>query len=99
MRIELAGGSVKRLVSVWRDSKPLPGEKAPTRIAVDYYGCRSPKTVTVVATVATPRWQQFIVDSSPEGDELLAALKDGPIEPGMRGDSWLIDLDRVKRAR
>ena len=59
MRIELAGGSVKRLVSVWRDFTPLSGENLPTRIAVEEYGSgHQPKTVASTPIVDTPRWQQ-----------------------------------------
>lgn len=93
MRIELDGGSVKRLVSVWRDCQPLPGEKAPTRIAVEYYGPGPAKTVAEVAIVDTPRWQQFLIDDGPQADRLLAVLKDGPVKTALHGDSWLIDLE------
>ena len=103
MRIELAGGPVKRLVSVWRDFDPLPGEKVPRRIAVDSYdlGYRgyTAKTVADLVVVDTPRWQQFLIDDTPEGDRLLAALKGGPIRPAFYGNAWVIDLDRVEPAR
>ncbi len=97
MRIELAGGSVKRLVDVWRDFEPLPGEKSPKRIVVDQYGRQRVKTVAGHPHVNAGRWQRFLVDEGPEGDELLAALQQGPIKPAMRGGAWWVDLDRIKR--
>lgn len=97
MRIELAGGSIKRLVSVWRDVEPLPGEKPPKRIAVDQYGWQPTKVVASVPVLNTPRWQQYLVDKGHESDRLLAALKDGPVKPKIKGDRWVVDLDRIER--
>lgn len=99
MRIEIVPGSVKRLVDVWRDTSPLPGEKLPRRIAVDHYGLLGgrPKAVASVPFVDTDRWQRFLVDPCPEGDALLAALKRGPVKPSIRGDAWYVDVDRIQR--
>ena len=101
MRIELTNTSVERVVNIWRDSNPLRGEKSPDRVAVEEYGAGRmwSKTVATTAIFDTPRWQQFLIEETPEGNRLLAALKGGPIKPTWRGDSWLIDLDRVQRAR
>ena len=80
---------MKRLVSIWRDSQPLPDEKSPNRIAVQSYGAGvwGPITVASGPFVDTPRWQQFLVDDRPRGDSLLAALKAGPVKPVMYGDA------------
>jgi hypothetical protein len=98
MRIQLAGGSVKRLVNVWRDSKPLPGEKVPNRIAVEACGFQwGPKTVAENPLIKTPKFQQYLLDDSPAADRLLYALPSGPIKPSMRGNSWRVDVDRIMR--
>ncbi|HSJ34188.1 MAG TPA: hypothetical protein VLB85_03965 [Acidimicrobiia bacterium] len=99
MRLQLAGGSVRRLVEVWRDSDPLPGERQPKRIVVDHYGLGMSPPVTVASAPHghTGRWQRFLVNAGPEGDRLLAALKLGPVKPAMSGDAWKVDLDYIKR--
>jgi hypothetical protein len=89
VRIQLASGSVKRPVEVWRDFDPLPGESQPKRIVVDHYGLGMSRPVVVASTphVNTGRWQRFLVNPGPEGDRLLAALKQGPVKPAMSGDA------------
>jgi len=100
MKIELDGGPVKRLVNVWRDSLPLPGEPSPRRIEADSYsfGLNGvPPTVASIKTGNAPRWSQFLVNEGPHGDALLALLKQGPVTPEIIGDALRVDLDRPKR--
>lgn len=100
-RIERVPGTVSRLVDVWRDSTPTAGEGWPDRITVDSYGSRwgQPVTVAEHPFVRTPRWSRFLVNPGKQGDELLAALKAGPIKVGPRpGGEFRIDLDRIERA-
>lgn len=97
MRIELDGGSVKRLVSVWRDSKPVRGEKSPARVAVDSYGKMTASPVASVPIVSAARFQQYLVDDGPDGDRLLDVLQQGPVKVRPRGDAWIVDLDRIER--
>lgn len=76
MRLELDHGSIKRVVNVWRDSDPLPGEKPVRRIKVDdYHSGLPPTTVASVALVETPRWRQFHLPPGRQADKLLAALE------------------------
>lgn len=99
MRLQLAGGSVKRLVYVLRDSRPLPGEKAPAIIAVEGYATgHKPKMVAEGTFGASQKQQQFLIEPGEWGDRLLDVLKKGAVKPMPKGDAWVIDLDRIKRA-
>lgn len=98
MKIRHAGG---RRVSVIRTSWPVRGEKAPRRVAVMDYGIGmtggGPRPVASVPHVDTPRWQQFVIEDTPDGEKLLAALQKGPAKVRPRGDAWVIDIDRIER--
>ena len=87
------------MVNVTRDSKPMPGERAPAKVAVEAYATgHYPKVVAEGAFGVSPTRQQFLVDEGPWGDRLLAELKRGAVKPMPQGDAWVIDLDRIKRA-
>jgi hypothetical protein len=78
----ILGDESKRRVSIFRDSWPV---KAPTRLTVDQYGPRRAQVVASAPAFDTPKYQQFLVAPGPVGDRLLAALKEGPVKPVLRG--------------
>ncbi len=102
MRVTLDSES-PTIISVWRDSAPLPGEKPIGRVLVSsnarYHSRKRPEVVADFAHFSLPRLQKFLVERTPEADRLVAALRQGPITPTYVGVGEItIDVDRIKRA-
>jgi hypothetical protein len=99
-RIEKVKVSVSRLVDVWRESDPLPGEGPPSKAICEQLGQSLASTVVGdLPLVQTGRWRRFWVESGLRGDRLLRELAAGPIKarPGP-GGVMEVDLDRIERA-